>query len=167
VTSRRRLTPAQAQRRAEVVALRTARLSFAEIGQRLGVTSQRAGRIYSEALAAVPRANVDEHRCEELELIDTAVRELMVIAGDPATSTRDHIRVWEAIRAWAERKAKLLGLDAPTRTETLTLDRIDSEIDTLSREMATTRLVESGTELSMEAIDAEIQRLTKELGEDW
>src|ERR1035441_3982933 len=108
-----------AERRAEVVRLRRSRLRFDEIGQTLGVTKERAWKIYQEALAAlhapdalpaIPAQDVEEHRAEELMLIDDAIRGLLPIARD-RQHTRTAVEAWSAIRGWAERKAKLLGLD--------------------------------------------------------
>jgi hypothetical protein len=131
-----RLTPAQAERRAQVVRMRSARLSFAEIGRRLDITAQRAGVIYRQALMDVPKANVDEHRAEELEFIDLATNRLLTIAMDSAVTPRTRVEAWSAIRGWAERKAKLLGLDAPTKHEVLTIDGIEAEIRRLELELS-------------------------------
>jgi hypothetical protein len=133
---RKRLTPASAARRVEVVKMRRARLTFAQIGDRLGITQQRAGQLYREALADVPAQQVDEHRAEQLELIDLAVNRLMSIAADPETSPRTRVEAWSAIRGWSERKAKLLGLDAPAKHEVCTLDAITAEIEKLTAELA-------------------------------
>jgi transcriptional regulator with XRE-family HTH domain len=73
---------------ARVVQMRRARMSFAEIAEQLAVTPQRVGQLYRDALAQIPRQNVDEHRAEELELIDTAVGALIGIATDSNTTTR-------------------------------------------------------------------------------
>lgn len=103
-----------AEQRARVVALRRRRMTFAEIGQELGVSPQRAHQIYEAALKAIPAPNVEQHRAEELTLIDDAIAGLWPIAqnlGQPRTA----VEAWNAIRGWAERKAKLLGLDVPTR----------------------------------------------------
>lgn len=124
-----------AERRAEVVRLRRSRLRFDEIGQTLGVTKERAWKIYQEALAAIPAQDVEEHRAEELMLIDDAIRGLLPIARD-RQHTRTAVEAWSAIRGWAERKAKLLGLDAPDRHEIITIDAIDRELATLHAQLA-------------------------------
>lgn len=123
-----------AERRAQVVALRRRRLTFDQIGRALGVSKERAWKIYQEALAQVPAAHVDEHRAEELMLIDDAISDLLKIAKDH-DKPRTAVEAWSAIRGWAERKAKLLGLDAPTRHEVLTIDAIDAEIRMLRAQM--------------------------------
>lgn len=127
-----------AERRAQVVQLKRTKLSFAEIGRRLGITGQRAGQLYREALAQVPRMAVEEHRVEELELYDTAIHQLMRIATsqDQTVTPRTKVEAWTAIRGFAERKAKLLGLDAPSKHEVISLDAIDAEIAELTRALA-------------------------------
>lgn len=66
-------------------------------------------------------------------LVDDATADLMIIARDEDVSPRTRIEAWSTIRAWAERKAKLLGLDAPTQV--VTIDKVDQEIAALSREL--------------------------------
>lgn len=123
-----------AERRAHVVGLRRQRCSFAEIAQQLGISQTRAFQIYREALAAIPAQNVEEHRAEELALIDDAIADLLPVARNH-DQPRTAVEAWNAIRGWAERKAKLLGLDAPAKVEVLTLDAIDAEIRKLSAEL--------------------------------
>ncbi len=133
-TSRSDQRVTAAERRAQVVALRRRRATFDQIGRALGISKERAWKLYQEALAAIPAAQVEEHRAEELMLIDDAIADLLKIArdhGKPMTA----VEAWNSIRGWADRKAKLLGLDAPTRHEYLTLDAIDAQIRMLKAEM--------------------------------
>jgi hypothetical protein len=131
--ARRRVSSQTAARRARAVELRDRRWTWAAIGEDLGVSLQRAHQLYREALDDVPVMHVDEHRRSELDLIDTACRELMDIAAAPYASSKDRIRAWATLRMWADRKARLLGLDAPQRI--LTMDQLDDEIERLTREM--------------------------------
>jgi Sigma-70, region 4 len=125
-----------AERRAQVVALRRGRATFDQIGRALGISKQRAHELYKQALAEIPAAQVSEHRAEELMLIDDAIRNLMPIARDH-TRPRSAVEAWNAIRGWAERKARLLGLDAPRRQaiEVITSDVIAAEITRLEAEL--------------------------------
>lgn len=123
-----------AERRARVIELRRRRMSFAEIGAELGVSLQRAHAIYRETLAAIPAQHVEEHRAEELVLIDDAIANLLLIARDH-DRPRTAVEAWTSIRGWAERKAKLLGLDAPAQV-VLTMDTIEAEIRRLEAELA-------------------------------
>lgn len=132
-----RRTPEQAERLREIVRMRRARFTEDQIAQRLGISQPRVSQLYKQALAEIPAHDVEEHRTEELGLIDDAIRSLMRIAleaGHPRTS----VEAWNAIRGWAERKAKLLGLDAPTRStvQVITADQIDAEIARLEAEIA-------------------------------
>lgn len=126
--------PDTAVKKARVVELRRQRLPWAEIAKDVGVSERVAHRYYDQALADIPARHVDEHRAEELLLVDDAVADLMVIATDKFVSPRNRIEAWSTVRAWAERKAKLLGLDAPTQI--VTIDRVDQEIKALERELA-------------------------------
>lgn len=129
-------TVSAAERRLRVVQLRQARLSFVEIGRQLDITGQRAGQLYKEALAQIPRMAVEEHRVEELELIDLATRRLMAIAIAATTDQKTKVAAWAVICKWAEQKAKLLGLNAPSRHEVITIDAIDAEIAQLETALA-------------------------------
>ena len=122
---------AHAERLTQVVTLRRQRLTQDEIGRRMGISQARVSQLYSEALALIPAQQVEEHRAEELILIDDAIADLMPIARDHARP-RSAVEAWNAIRGWAERKAKLLGLDQPERLEVITIDEIDREIANLN-----------------------------------
>jgi hypothetical protein len=95
--SRPRMTAEGAQKRARVVELRAQRLSFSEIGAEVGLTPQRCGQLYAQALAMIPMRNVDEHRAEAGELADQAVRDLLTIAMDVRAGLRNRIDAWLAI----------------------------------------------------------------------
>jgi hypothetical protein len=120
------------ERRAQVLRLRLAGVPFDQIGQQLDppVTRQRAHQLYRDALAQIVREPAEEVVKADLERLDMLWRAL--IARALAGSAR-HAEV--GIRV-LERRAKMLGLDAPTRTEVLTLDAIDAEIRQLEAELA-------------------------------
>ena len=118
-----------AEQRAKVVELRRRRLTFADIGQELGFSAQRAHQIYTQALREVPVQAVEQHRAEELTLIDDAISDLWPIAHDH-TQARTAVEAWEAIETWAERKAKLLGLDSPVRVS-VDAEQLGREIEQL------------------------------------
>lgn len=144
------LTPEQtAQRRARIIDYRAQRLTWRDIGAREDITAQRAHQIYDEALAAYPVASLAEHRHEEGELIDRAVRDLLAIAGDdstyvdgkgnerPTTSARTRVEAWSAIRGWSEHRARLFGLNAPSRStvDVVTHDSLAEEMQRLAAEL--------------------------------
>lgn len=122
-----------AERMARVVGLRRARASWRDIADDLGLSIRYVRELYAQALVDAPVPEVDEHRAEELVLYDDAVSELLLIARDAEVSARTRVEAWTSIRGWAERKARLLGLDAPTQV--VTLDAVDAEIARLSAEL--------------------------------
>lgn len=60
----------------------------------------------------------------------------MGIATGTTTSAKTRVEAWLAIRGWAERKARLLCLDAPTKHAVLTLDALYAQIAALEAELA-------------------------------
>ena len=133
----RRRSPSSAARRARVIELRRARWYWSDIGADLGITAQGAQQLYAAAIAEAPVARLEEHRAEEVELIDTATHELLTIVRDRDIAPRIRVEAWTAIRGWAERKAKLLGLDAPlkARATVISEDVLDAEIERLTSEI--------------------------------
>jgi hypothetical protein len=133
----RRRTPESAARRVRVVKLRRNRWTWDAIGADLGVSAQRAHQLYSAALAEVPVAQVEAHRAEETDLIDRATRELLALAEDSNVNPRTKVEAWNSLRGWAERKAKLLGLDAPTQTQAtvVSASTFDQALKELEQEM--------------------------------
>jgi hypothetical protein len=158
----RKMTAAERDtQRAKVVQLRSVRLTFREIGQRLTppVSAQRAHDIYEAALIANPltAVQVDEHRLEALELADVAIRQLMAIGAEPAHSTRTRVEAWSSMRAWEEHRARITGVYAPTRREVLTIDVIDAQIAALEAELGVR------ADLDKDGLSAEIAALEAQL----
>lgn len=101
-------------RRKSALALRVEGLTFEAIGEKLGVTRQAAHKLVAQELAAVAAENREaaEHlRDVELERCQFVMRSMApkVEAGDP--------RAAMAYLRAEERLARLLGLDAPDRSE--------------------------------------------------
>lgn len=126
---------------ARIVDLRRQRVKWADIAKAVGVNRARTIELYNRALAEIPAPHVDEHRVEETMLIDDAIEDLLKIARDGRNvSARSRIEAWNSIRGWAERKAKLLGLDAPQQV--VTLDKVDQEIAALTKELQALELTQ-------------------------
>lgn len=106
-----------AQRDARIVELRAQRVPFREIGEELGISHVRVHQLWNDILTRIPAAHLDRHREEERELADNAVADLLKIVRDGDTTTGNRIRAWEVAAKWAERKSRLLGLDAPVKRE--------------------------------------------------
>lgn len=106
-----------AQRDARIVELRAQRVPFREIAEELGIHTSRAHQLWQNILERIPAAHLDRHREEERELADDAIRDLLAIIRKPTATDSSRIRAWEVAAKWAERKSRLLGLDAPVRRE--------------------------------------------------
>src|SRR5512132_2810307 len=144
-----------AHRRAEIVQARMAGTTFEEIGDQFGVSAQRAQQLYADAMRRTVKEPADQHRALELRRLDdlqlqvTEVlrREHITISGgkvvvdDDGRPYRDDgpvIAAARALLAIQERRAKLLGLDAPTKIEgrIMTVDQIDARIGELEALLA-------------------------------
>jgi hypothetical protein len=103
---------------AEVVKLRRGGLTWDLIGERVGLSTQGAFYAYERALKRVVKEDVDAIRQVETERLDLAQSAIWgkVLQGDNA-SIQNLLRIME-------RRAKLLGLDQPTRiqAEVITYD---------------------------------------------
>ena len=77
----------------------------------------------------IPAEAVDEHRRIEGERMDNLLATYMpqALAGD--------VKSADFVLKVLDRRAKLLGLDAPTKTEVITLDAIDAEIRRLENQL--------------------------------
>jgi hypothetical protein len=103
-----------AQRRQSAVSLRVAGRTYAQIADELGVSKQRAYQAVAEAVAEVNqqcRESAEELRRVECERLDAAQAAIWdkVVGGD--------LKAVETFLKLATRRARLLGLDAPTRTQ--------------------------------------------------
>ena len=118
--------PAVIAKEQEIVKLRRGGLPFDLIGERVGLSTSGAQRAYERSLARVVKEDVDAIRQVETERLDLAQSAIWgkVLQGDNA-SIQSLIRIMD-------RRAKLLGLDQPTRiqAEVITYDAnsIESEL---------------------------------------
>lgn len=117
----------------EIIQMRRQRLPWRQIASTLGVSQATAVDHYRRAMTQTPVLQFDDYRFEEVELIDTAINDLLTIAQ--SGRAEDRVKAWGEIRSWAERKAKLLGLDAPSRQINLTLDYIAAQVYELEQEL--------------------------------
>lgn len=105
-------TAAEAAGRArQALQLRINGATFTAIAETLDVSPSTAHKYVARALADIPRAEADELRtleCQRLDALQRAHWE-MALAGDAAATDRV-IRI-------IDRRAKLLGLDAPQQVE--------------------------------------------------
>jgi DNA-binding CsgD family transcriptional regulator len=152
------LTRVKAREREETVTqLRAEGNTFEEIGRRLGIRRQTATTIWERAVSRVPVANINQVRADQVALIDTATRELFVIARDTKAANKDRVEAWNSLCKWAERRSKLLGLDSPARKEinVLSADTVKDATRRLQAEL-TLRARAAGIELSALPAYAEV-----------
>lgn len=142
------------RRDAEAMRLRALGWSLKEICEKLelGDDERRAAAAIKRAMANMARFANEEHRLLELQGLDdlenAAWHELrrmhiMVSNGriirdddnQPLNDDRFALDVIDRILKIKERRAKLLGLDAPTRSEVISIDSVDNEIAKLEAEL--------------------------------
>lgn len=125
------------QRKVDVIRWRREGVPFEEIGRRLNpekpLTRQRAHTIYKEALKQIPALEVAEHRAEQLERLDALLVEankvlarkhitvshgqVVRLNGEPIEDDAPTLAAIVTVLKIEERRAKLLGLDAPVKAE--------------------------------------------------
>jgi hypothetical protein len=128
----------EAQRRAEMMRLRAEGLTLAQIGEQMGITADAVQGVIDRALRSMVKAPADELRALELARCDELMTEAMAIvrapmqtvrSGDPVQDPESCAVVVEVVADAApklaaintvlrvmERRARLLGLDMPTKT---------------------------------------------------
>jgi predicted transcriptional regulator len=108
--------------------------TFLSIAEEMGVSHARVRQIYARGQKRYPCADLEEIRAAQHERILTATRELFELARDPKASFTARALAYNTIKGLADREARLMGLDAPTRTEVkvLTKDSVGAEIERLS-----------------------------------
>lgn len=130
---------ARAERSADMLRRRREGASFATLADEFGVSRQHCHRIVTEALKAIPAREVDEYRTQELERLEylrertqqvldrrhyLAYQGLITDVEDdgPALDAiKTDVRISESIR-------KLVGADAPVRTEAAVTASVRFEI---------------------------------------
>lgn len=97
-----------------------------EISRRLGCSVGRAHQLIQEAIAAIPQENAEAVRVLELQRIDRMLRGLCRrrevdedgrVTGRPGLAYLGEPKAVAAAVKLMERRAKLLGLDAPAKVE--------------------------------------------------
>ncbi|MFI2663263.1 hypothetical protein [Micromonospora carbonacea] len=146
-----------AKRRAEAVAMRMTGASFQAIADALGYSSRGAAcqdvtRALEAAIAEQTRAT-DIYREEELQRLDLLLAEAWAVlkrqhvtvshgrvirdedTDQPLIDDGPTLAAIDRVLKIQERRAKFLGLDAPTKVEAITIDALDAEIAKLSAEL--------------------------------
>ena len=115
---------ATAERRKIAVAMRREGATYEHIANHLGVSTTAAHKHVTRALESIQAATekeVDLYRALEGERLDA-----MQAAIWPQAVEEGDLKAIDRILKLMERRAKLLGLDAPTKVAATTVDREDS-----------------------------------------
>ena len=121
-------TEEQAHLDTKALRMRSLGMSYQAIADQMGVTKATAYNRCQRALAAIPAEAVDEFRRLEGQRLDLLLEKAMEKALSEEKSSMFAI---DRVLAIMDRRAKLMGLDAPVRTEVITLDFIQAEIQRL------------------------------------
>jgi hypothetical protein len=121
-------TEEQAHLDTAALRLRSLGFSYQAIADQTGVTKATAYNRCQRALAAIPAEAVDEFRRLEGQRLDLLLEKAMEKA---LSEEKGALFAIDRVLAIMDRRAKLMGLDAPVRTEVITLDYIQAEIQRL------------------------------------
>ena len=150
--SRFERTPETAQRDAEIARLRGTGMTYQQIGDRLGVSKQSAHEGFRRALRDAVRQPTQEAIGLELDRLDVLWRTAITIMaskhivsqngrvvrddrGEPIEDPGPRLAAIDRALRAMDRRAKLLGLDAPVKVDTRISDSLDSQIERLAAEL--------------------------------
>ena len=155
-------TPEQIAKDNKAAELRSRSVTYQQIGDFLGMTRQAAHQAVQRAIRDIPKDGAEETLRLELEKLDFLERKLFIImekehlrvsnSGKVVTVDGELILddgpVMQAIQGLlkvSERRAKLLGINAPEKHEFITLDTVESEIKRLEAKLGESdgRLIEA------------------------
>jgi len=126
-------TEEQARIDTEALKLRSRGFTYQQIADSMGVSKQGAWDRVKRALADIPREAAEEYRALECERLDA----LLAVATHQALTGKRSLFAIDRCIMIMDRRAKLLGLDAPIKSqvETITYDgaTIEGEVAKLRR----------------------------------
>jgi hypothetical protein len=107
------------EKRARALDLRRRGLTYRDVAKQLGCALSIAHEYVHEAIAAIPREAAEDVRALELAKLDASERRLARAAqkAEHAGEFGVVATVTNALTKIAERRSKLLGLDAPEKIE--------------------------------------------------
>lgn len=129
-------TPERIDREREIVELRTEGYVWREIAERVNMSTAGVYKAYNRAMTRVIAPSIEEHRELEMDRLDNLQRTYW----QPAVN--GNLRAADFVLRVIDKRAKLLGLDAPMKVqaEVVTYDGTD-----LDREVERyARLIEAG-----------------------
>lgn len=124
--------------KARIVELRTASYKWREIAEAVDRSIPYCHNLYFQALAEVPADQVVQARQEECQLVESAVHNLLKMATDDSVTARTRVEAWNSIRGWSEHRAKMVGLNAPVKSQVLHISesQVDEELKRLEAQIA-------------------------------
>jgi|GEM_PF-4126515 len=99
------------KKRADALAFRLMGHTFEVIGEQIGVTTQRAHQLVLEALNDTLTEPAEELRSLEVSRLD------QMMTGVYSAAVLGDTKAIDSVLKIQERRAKLLGMDAPTKSE--------------------------------------------------
>lgn len=151
-----------AERDAEACRLRARRMTYQQIADALGYGDKgTAYRAVQRGLAAIVQEPAAELLRLELEQLDYMAQQVIKVlerrhvsvshgqivyhGGKPVRDDGPVLAAVDRLLKIQERRAKLLGLDAPKRLEVVTIDWLDEQIRTLTAELERQLAAELGS----------------------
>ncbi len=124
---------ATAERRAKAVALRLAGVDYDTIADRLGYYNR--GAAYNDITRALEANVAEQQRGADILRQEELARLDRLQAGVWQAAVSGDTRSVDSALRIIDRRCKLLGLDAPVRHEVVTMDAVEAEIARLSAEL--------------------------------
>jgi len=142
-----------AQQDAEAARLRSAGVTYRGIAEALGICDASAARksVERALLATVAEPSEELRRLEILKLdqmsvvaweiledqhVRVSAGRVMYAGGVPVEDTRPVLAAIDRLLKISERRAKLMGLDAPVQISAITMDALDAGILELEAELS-------------------------------
>ena len=105
------------EREAQILELRLRKISFERIAQTVGMTKSAACKAYYRALRRVPVRRAKEIVTEELETLDRMESRLWREIEKSGVDVKNVCNLVHRMLGIQQRRAKLLGLDAPQQID--------------------------------------------------
>ena len=130
-------TPERINKEREIVELRTEGYVWREIADQVGMSTAGVYKAYNRAMTRVIAPSIEEHRELELDRLDILQRTYW----QPAVN--GNLRAADYVLRVIDKRAKLLGLDAPLKVQAEVVTYDGSDLDREVERVA--RLIEAGT----------------------
>ena len=126
-----------AQRDARAARLRGLGYTYAQIAEQMGLRSQSSAHdAVRRALRETVRESAADLVAVEQERLDTLWSRVMPIVLDQNVDPEVRLKAVDRAVRISERRSRLLGLDAPTKTEVRVTDSLDAQLEELALEVA-------------------------------